>query len=363
MALTTYYVDLDIGGTSGAGTIGDPYSGIQHALDTATQDGSNGDEFLLKRGSTATLSGVLDFSTYGTPSQTAPCHIGAYGSGGLPYLNGGGGAFKIFGGTSHVYFRDVKMGNVTGSVATLTNYTGMSSCEIHDGVNGVDGMSNTSTVVFGCYFHDLSGAGASGNNGKVLHCQFRNGSSKKFTHAINITSGATIARNLITVDGTSNGIYGTGYYATIEHNSIYSDGGSGSGIYALQADYGIGPIANNIIAGFSASGGHGINIPGTGDVSHLYGNAVYDCDTEYSSSWDTDAILALDNETLSASPFVDAAGGDFTPANTGNVRSAQPSATGWTGFVAHNLVKGAFGVAAGGGGLLRHPGMTGGMVG
>ncbi len=126
----------------------------------------------------------------------------------------------------------------------------------------------------------------------------------------------------------------------IKNNSIYcKDGdGTGPGIGFLNDNYTYATIENNLVEGFAGTGGQGIATR-TGTLQAIIrGNAVYNCTTAYdiSSSVNLDDGLDThygDNEILTESPFVDAANGDFTPKDVGNViEGALPNVIGG-GFV------------------------------
>ena len=89
-----------------------------------------------------------------------------------------------------------------------------------------------------------------------------------------------------------------------------------------------------LVEGFSGVGGRGIEVPTGNAFLSLYGgNAVFDCTTAYTIGDGNVHHDLGDNEILTESPFVDAANGDFTPVDTGNVRvGALPNVIGG-GFV------------------------------
>ena len=90
------YVDPSIAGASGAGTVGDPYGDLQHALDTMTRDATNGDRINIKAGTDEILAGVIDLTTYGTPSSAAHLvfqgYTSAAGDGGIGGIDANAGA-------------------------------------------------------------------------------------------------------------------------------------------------------------------------------------------------------------------------------------------------------------------------------
>ena len=133
-----------------------------------------------------------------------------------------------------------------------------------------------------------------------------------------------IFNNIIHLSGaanTSSGIFLQQAGCEVSHNSIWSDAGSGSGI---ETATGIrhSLVANNLIEGFSAVGGFGIEFHATDSSCAVYGgNSVNDCETPFQ---DPSIHVLSDggaaNEILGASPFVSASIGDFSPVDTGAVK-------------------------------------------
>ncbi len=76
---------MDIGGTSGSGTSGDPYSELQHAMDS-TSLGAGGTRFLVK--GSQSVSSALSLTTHGASSFTQPVIIENWS--GSPAISGGG---------------------------------------------------------------------------------------------------------------------------------------------------------------------------------------------------------------------------------------------------------------------------------
>lgn len=359
------YVDPSIAANSGTGTIGDPYGDLQYALDTMTRDATNGDRINIKSGTAEVLTGTIDLTSYGSAGLTNWITFQGYdsvaGDGGIGAIDGNNGNFSILGAAAYVLYSHLKLFNTgTAVVVSMGNRTQMIRCEISQSSTG--GVTAGSTrpewvSVNNCYFHDIAGYGVDKIR-KISNCYFANGVTNKFTNAISaVVEGGSIRQCIFNLDGSSNGIGGS--YANItDNNSFLSTTGTGAAIISSV----LHAMSNNLIEGFSGTGGRGLSLAqaDAGDVTH---NAFYDCATNINYAAGVDIIGGEDNETLSASPFAKTGSlpTDFTsatfwsdlyayfaPVDTGNVYSGFP--------VGSNHTKGAVGQPVGGGaggGLLR----------
>ncbi len=325
---TETFVDPFIAADSGAGSIGDPYGDLEFALEQVTRDATNGDRFNIKAGTSEILEFALDIPTdYGTPSDNAPLLFQGYtsavedgGQGGI----GGGATVSVLNDTAtdYINFIDLKLHD-TGSAAIITaidRNCAFINCEFADSTGGGIIASDLPLLVLNCYFHNIAGVGCSlvGGGSSVLYSIFENGTNK-FTDAIVMSIGCIANFNIINLKGaanTSNGILNFLSGSPICCNSIFSDAGSGTGITSNSNTPG---FFNNLIEGFSASGGVGIEIT-TGDsaVVSLH-NSIQNCATDFLYTGKTFYDPSGD-ESLSASPFTNAGSNDFTPVDTGSVK-------------------------------------------
>lgn len=367
-ALTNIYVDPAIAGNSGTGTIGDPYGDLQYALNTATRDATNGNQINVKAGTAEVLTATLSFATFGAPTSTAPCLIRGYtaaaNDGGVGSISGAA-AYTIINGTNFVSFVDMELHNsgsnpilATGQYATLLN------CRIHNSTgNAINaGFRN---IIERCFIENVAGIGVStaSSSMRIANTTFVDGANK-FTDAINISAGdISVINNIIYLSSNNDGIVTSGSALNFmcQFNSIAANGSTGVGILIDNSD---GMFLNNIVSGFSGAGGRGI-ATGSGRQIPVYGyNAVYNCTTAYSITSDVTTNLG-NNITLSNSPFTNAAGGDFSIAAAAK---AELESQGWpSSFLGIStnqyLDPGAAQIEPVAGGLLVHPGMSGGMRG
>lgn len=344
MAITQYYVDPSINANSGTGTIGDPFGDLQYALDTVTQDTSNGDQFNIKSGTAEVLTAELSLTSYGTPSLNYPLCFSGYTAtaddGGIGIIDGNA-SYKIITAPSYCILKNLELRNSgANSIASGDlSFSIMKNCTIHGSTGGTDGVFGFK--MFGCHAYDLGNTYAL-RFGYYHGCSVFQGASNTFTYGISPYRG-TVSKCLIYITDTATGIYGSGQInSKIIGNSILCSGGAG-------INYGAGVnrgtvIQDNLVEGASTGIAADAN-------SYVCGNAVYN-----SSVSDYSITNFSDNESLSASPFEKTGAATranakayFAPANVGNVRTGAYSSI--------DGVKGAIGVqaAAGGGGSQFHP--------
>lgn len=356
MAPTNYYVDPTAGNdTTGNGTSGTPWKSVQKALNTITRDTTNGDQINVKAGGTDTLSSALVLTTYGTPTAAAPLFIRGYTSaandGGFGVIEGGGSVSVISAsGANYLWFVDTKLGNTGANrVARIGTGGGYINCEIYNS-SAAGIQTGANNLVIQCYVHDCAtGIDGSAQPGFVYGCHFANGATRDFTTVIDASIANMIADgNIFNLDGSTVGIkISNGINIIVKNNSIYCDGGTGKGIYIAS---GAAHVFNNVIEGFSGSGGTGIRLDSSAIAFFMAANAVYNNATNISNAglirfqWITDA-------TLSGSPFVNAAAGDFdiNGSVTGVTEVAWPLAFLGASSTTPKAEKGASQSGAGGG--------------
>ena len=166
-----------------------------------------------------------------------------------------------------------------------------------------------------------------GSTAVIAFNYFENGTNT-FVTALEIGTNSVVYRNIFHLSTASNSsiaIKVEDDAATILNNSIWSDLGTGGGIVVIN---GVTPsiIMNNVIEGFSGTGGNGIEFITTSNARIYGNNAVEACTTEYvaPTAFTIDDLSVSrwggTNESLSASPFTNATGGDFSPIDTDNIK-------------------------------------------
>lgn len=319
-APTETYIDPNIAGDSGAGTIGDPFGDCQYALDQVTRDAANGDRFNILTGTDEILAASLDLTSYGTPTAAVPLIFQGYTSaaadGGIGGISGNGANSMVEPSTLNgIWFVDMHLHNTgADAVIRLTNSVKVINCEINNSTShGI--RANATAIVVNCHIHDIGGIGAQlqAPDALVLNNFFEDETNVS-TAAINLfNAGAnsTIANNVIDKAATGNGIE-VDNGCVIINNSIYASSSTGVGIdIQITGNDNWNILLSNIVEGFSGAGGIGYQAVAN-SMFILYGmNAAYNNTTNYSMSGVEIRDLG-DNEVLSTSAFIDAANQDLT---------------------------------------------------
>lgn len=369
MAITEYYCDPAINANSGTGTIGDAFGDLQYALNTITRNATTGDRINIKAGTAEVLAANLSLSTYGSPTSVAPLVIQGYtsaaGDGGRGEISGNG-AYSILTETGKtVYFADMKIGN-SGSAAILGSSNVAAccvNCEIHTSSHNTPVHITDSMYMTGCYFRNLTGSFALQMSGGIVYGCFFDCAPTAGTAAISVVAGpARIINNTfkLATDTSLHGIYNvSGGQGFLVGNTIYtstantSDGIEWQDIRSLVC-------INNIVYGYSGAGGTGLRLNyfgGTGGFAVIGANAFYNNTTDTAISAQA-VYTPAPNDTLAASPFVDAASGDFRINGTvsGVTEDGWPQS--WPGLTTDTAPKpdkGAVQAGAGAGGGGRRP--------
>ena len=319
-APTNYYVD-PVGGndTTGDGSIGTPWATVQKAFNTITRNTTSGDQVNIKASGTLTISGTWSLATYGTPTESIPLVLRGYTSvandGGIGVVSGNGGS--IFNSTTiPLVIIDMRFTNCGANLMIRTGGTSfVRNCQFDNASPPVSAGAlrmNTGIVSY-CLFTNIAGHGVYSSTGvTVANCTFVNDTTNKFASCVVYTGGsAEVSFCVFKLDSTSIAIDNRSSGSIRANNcSIYSNAGTGSGIYINSANA-LMSVLNNIIVGFSGTGGKAIQSTAGSKLWNYGGNKVYNNLTNFDGNAD---VLndAGGNSTLSASPFTDAANGDFS---------------------------------------------------
>lgn len=332
MAPTQYYVDPVINANIGTGTIGNPFGDLQYALNTVTRDTANGDQINIKAGTAELLAATLSLSTYGVPTAGAPLVLRGYTAaaddGGRGIVSGNNGNFTLLqNAVNFLHLRDLRLTN-TGSayvLGYLGNYCSIINCEIDTSAShGL--LIAGACVVDSCYVHDVNGHGIYTESGATIvrNCCIVGVASNNGAYGIYLINPACKAHsNLIKLGTNGTGICSLSNGAEIIQNAVIGVNNTGKGIEMSGSSVN-SVVANNIVAGFSGSGGRGYSI--TANSLAIYrSNAAYNNATNYYESYSF-AMTSDDNQTLAAAPFTDAANGDFSLTETAK---AELRSAGW----------------------------------
>ena len=314
MAITEVYVDPSIAGDSGAGTVGDPYGDLQHALDTVTRDATNGDRFNIKAGTDEVLTATLDLSTYGTPTDYVRLifqgYTSAAGDGGIGGISGAG-SYTIISESAipGIHFKDMHLHNSGSSVLTLVDFRwSFINCEFDNTTGHAIETHGSAVTIMGCYFHNCDrGIYSNYSNVTVYGCYFEQG-AENFSYCIDLQQGSNfIAFNVFKLSGASIGIKIRRNASIVQNNTVYSSAGTGKGI-DMQDDTWNAIVMNNYVEGFSGAGGVGIEIDDR--ISLLQSNRWYNNTTHLSDGgW---ILNNVDNTSVASSALTNPGGGDFS---------------------------------------------------
>jgi len=329
MAIEEIYIDPSIAADTGSGSLADPYGDLEHAIISHTFNVTDGLRCNIREGTDEVLAANLYTATqdtsvsiaWATSNTAAPLifqgYTSAAGDGGIGGISGGG-AVPVWSDTAfdNVHFRDLHLHTCgANDIIKTDDRCSVINCEVNGTTLTAINCGSYSNV-FGNYIHDFATNGATATTATVM-ANYIDGSSMDGSgdECIYVSTGALAMRNICIVAVNGNGIT-TVNGGQVHSNSIYATGAAvHRGIWQSQTTVD-SCIANNLIEGFSGSGGTAITA--IGQQSAIHGNSYYDCETNESFSNYIESYGG--NEALTESPFTDAAGGDFSPVNTGAVK-------------------------------------------
>lgn len=296
--MASYYVDPSIAGNSGTGTIGDPYGDLQYALDSITQ-GASGDQINIKSGTDEVLTAELSIATYGTPNVTKPIVFRGYST---AENDGGRGGISLNDSVASMWYKlsvegvqfidlDIhdqasvgsyvigvdracfvwrcKFTNIDGYALTLPSTAGVSLC-----------------LESAFISNSTRGTGVGGASGAYIGNYFKGGGS---SGSVFQTVGGIIIGNVF-YDGDY-AITGDAYRSIVIGNTCIAK--SASTGQAIVGSYGT-IIANNIIQGWSGTGGDALDGLGSSFINNL----IYDCTNNIDP---TASLIITDEDTTTAS--------------------------------------------------------------
>jgi len=340
MAIAEVYVRPLDNDTNGDGSLGDPFGDLEDGIKKTTFDTTNGTRMNIMAGTTETLTAELGVSLADTgttaawaPSNTAPCVFqgmtldGDQGDGGQGVISGGG-SVSIFDRVAqdNIHFADLRLTN-TGSalIINLDNNGSVVNVEF-DTSTHVQPVNLDLYQVVGCYFHNLNCTiMLTHTQGIVYRCKFIDDHASGMSSSGRIyecNSRSFLIENIMWINTIGvDGIIHDAMAACIGNSIFQNAVGTGNGIQQRQSGSVAGFYANNLIEGFSGTGGAGILSEATNYAAYLIGNALDDNTLDIENP-DTIAVKrdSDDNEALSASPFTDGTNKDFAPVDTGNVK-------------------------------------------
>lgn len=305
----------DVKCTQHDGTALLPWRSVQGAVDLITRDATNGDQVNIKGGTAQVNQASLALTTYGTPTYSVPLVLRGYtataGDYGIGEIDCNGA--PLWAVTNHVavYLIDLHI-HSGGNNALITQGASamLLRCEVDKGASTPSGktlVTASDATVMQCYIHD---AGTSGNGvycsgqARVIGNYIENCPNQGIQVGL---TGPVVLFNIVT--GSQIGIRLDQSSSTVIGNTVYAPAAStGKGYWSSNAARDGQIWVNNIAEGYSGAGGVGFDTASR--VGFQGYNAAYNCATAYATAH-TNAIELRDNDTLTGSPFVDGANGDF----------------------------------------------------
>ena len=368
---TNYFIDASGGSNSNDGSLGSPWQTIAHAIDAPgsggiAQNTTNGDFINLKDNAPHNLGGTsMNLATnYGTSVLGAPFGIRGYssaaGDGGIATIDCGGVSLFASGSYQAIMLADLAIQNSnTSNIVVLGTYSTISRCQVSN-TTGKGITVGANATVSGCEVYDVGGIAIdmNGNGSRAWGNLVRNGPTNNCTVGIQCsfeTTGA-VAFNRFQLGNSGGG--SVGIYAHsgtfIANNSIWANAGTGRGIDNSGAAKDCVVVLNNVVDGFSGTGGVGIEFANS--FAMMHGNYVSNCATKYNvtDQWITRTeARAANTDGGTTAPFTNPSAGDFTPlASVTDLLNSWPPKVPGSGLTNY-MWKGAVQpqVSAGGGGI------------
>ena len=319
-SMTSVFVDSSGGNDSGAGTVGDPWLTLQHAVDTIT-DGSSGNQINARSNAahtTPTTTGVVWTSYSPTNSETNPLRIRGYttteNDGGVAEITGNNSSASCFAASSHpsfTYYVDLQMHNTTADVIDAPADCAAIRCEVYNGGSTDTLDLSTRGVFFGCNVHTGT-AGAVGihsaGQSKILFNRVTGHDDAAIVASTDVLAIGNLCHNI-----AEDGINVISDGAVLINNTLVGD--SSAGDFGIEFNTNIEHVIvlNNIIKDFGTSGtGAAANFVATSNALILGYNNLHGNDDD---AYDNELVVGLDltsNDTTTDPTFTNAGSNDYT---------------------------------------------------
>lgn len=248
----------------------------------------------------------------GTQGFTYGGYTSVAGDGGMPLIDlGTGGSARQFSARNYVNFVGLR---ITGGLNPIGLQEGVfCDCELFNTSSGGI-LANANAAIIGSEIHGISNFAISGTstNTIIANNHFYQSNGKVFsTNAAKTGGGATFVNNIVDMGtSTANAFESTSTNSVVSNNSFYGTGASGN--FIRTGSY--SRIFNNI---FSGGSGQTAISTSSGQPTAITYCTFHGVGTDS----DVDAVVYHQNETLTFSPYIDAANGDFTPVSGGSMRT------------------------------------------
>jgi hypothetical protein len=328
---TDVFIDPGAGSDgTGDGSIGNPYQTLSYAHDNHTK-GADGTRYNVKAGTTLTTGDAAISFASGTPD--APLYIQGYtsaaGDGGRCHIDTGStGLFSA--GWNYVHVQDVEHTSAAATSLIAGIYSSIINCILNYGGTGNVILASSYTKFIGNELHGTvsANAGSDLRYNKITHSS---------GYGITITAQSVCHHNvIISQSGATGAILLSGHDGEAVNNSCYATATVAYGIRGDDVSFVVGAY-NNLVQGYTTAFSNVTNA----NKSQMFCNSSFGHTTLESFAAEPWYQSNFDNTALAESPFVDAAGDDFTPKNITGVNN---------GFGVTGLFRGAVSPAASGGG-------------
>jgi len=298
MATVHYYVDPVNGSDGNAGTSdATAWQTINYAITNTSGTSTQITQVNLKSNGTHTLTAQPTLSGGGNNgAHVLRGYDSVAGDGGIATIDGNG----LYGITMNTYScaADLYMTN-RGTGDFLTNGYADSSIRIFNcGFNGATGkaidFSNASAYsVERCYFTNVSITVQTDDpiETTVSSCFVQDGDTTQLTDGA-LSASVNLVGNMVYVTGTRSGIVGDYSSARriVRNNSVFSDGGTGTGHRPNSNSSATQFECNNAIEGFSGTNGRGFGTANTPRNLSYHNNVAYDNYTNYDTGVETNNL-------------------------------------------------------------------------
>lgn len=362
MSVVEVYCDPSIGGFSGSGTIGDPYTQIQWAVNNTTIPGTGTFSTRLNIKSGALHSLGSELQNLPSTISTRPFIIEGYdsvaGDGGRAQINCGG-AFIDQTNQDHIHIANLDIFCDTADHAIhLDRNCSIHNCYIQQDGNGGLMYIDNGTTVSDCYLVDTRVAGfrpgiqaQSSSNVKVMNCVIDYMGNSYLTQDVDAYGCVGIIRSTL---GTGFRLGNKGVAIGNIVANVNAGPNTNHGI-SLQNQDGTFVVKDNYIEGFD--GGAAIHVQSSKPSSVLMVNNHYhncgDAVDQTSGPWSYGFSTHFAEPTLHASSLLtDSAGGDYS-LNEASIRDGFVNPGGadvMSLYTMRHLFDDTFGGGGGGGG-------------
>ena len=316
MAFVHVYVDFAATDDTGAGTVGDPWKTLQHAVDTVSA--TDGNQINVRSNTAHVLSTAVGWGSY-SPTNTGNNFLIFRGytttadDGGVGEINGNAAVANLFSPSSmplYINYIDLKLHNTTNDVIAGSQNTGVIRCEVYNGGSSATLDLTTNSIVIGCHLH----TGTSGARGIDVHINgvvIGNYVTGHDDYPIKLGDLPCCLFNLVE-GGGGGGILldGSGQAVVMNNTSVGDSTASVAGIrFDTNAVRNV--ILSNIIKDWDGTSAVGLEYAGAGTAIVAGYNNFHNNTTDITDEDIAGGLDLTSNDTTTDPTFTNAAGQDY----------------------------------------------------